>query len=231
MMRGRSGNGRSRGSWRDALEWLARVRVAGVEPMAVALGVTSRQVDYYGARFLERGLARRSTLRDGGGAILAITPRGLSEAGYPISSRSSTSSEGGLAHGRGVSWVAAHCETRGREWAGPEQLRSEGWVVQISAASGPGPLTHMPDLGVVMEENRRWAVEYERTSKKRSRVRRILEGYREAQLRGDLDAVLYVCGHESISRQIGEVAEEVELDYAIRTLGELIDETVAVGAT
>src|SRR3954447_25623482 len=90
---------RMRGTWREALEWVARVRVAGVEPMAIALGVTDRQIRKYATRFEERRLAVRSRLRDGGGSILAIPRRGLSEAALPISSRSTTSSEGGLAHG------------------------------------------------------------------------------------------------------------------------------------
>ena len=216
-----------RGTWREALEWVARVRVAGVEPMAIALGVTDRQIRKYATRFEERRLAVRSRLRDGGGAILAITPRGLSEAGLPISSRSTTSSEGGLAHGRGISWIAAHCEQRGRAWVGPEQLRAEGWVVEISAAAGPGPLTHMPDLGFLMNGGERWAVEFERVSKRSSRLERILEGYREAQLGGDLEAVLYVCGSEAIARQVESVAEEVKLDRAIRTLDWVIEDTLA----
>jgi hypothetical protein len=222
-----TGERRELGSWQGALEWLARVRVAGVEPMAAGLGVTTRQVRKYAGKLESEGLAVRRRLGDGGGAVVAITPRGLAEAGHPMSTRSTTNSHVGLLHGRGVSWIAAHCERRGRPWVGPEGLRSDGWVLHLSAATGPGPTTHMPDLGFILNGEERWGVEFERVGKSKSRLRRILEGYRQAELRGDLDAVLYVCASGSIVRLVESVAEQVEVDRAVRTLDWVIAEARA----
>jgi hypothetical protein len=83
----------------------------------------------------------------------------------------------------------------------------------------------MPDLAFVLDEKERWAVEFERTSKGHNPLEQILEGYREAELRGDLDGVLYVCENEYVAGRVEEVAEEVRVDRAIRTLEWVIAET------
>ncbi len=214
---------RKRGLW-AALDWLVKVRVAGVEAMAAGLGITARQARRYAKTLEEERLLVRNRLGDGGGSIVAVTPRGQRWAGYPITSRTTTRSLAGLLHGRGVSWVAAHCERNNRPWVGPGELRAEGWTFPMPPGHGAGALTHMPDLGFILEGTERWAVEFERVPKSRARLARILDGYRSAELRGDLDAVLYVCGNESICRLVDQVAEEVEVDRAIRTLDWVIKE-------
>jgi hypothetical protein len=171
--------------------------------------------------------AVRSTLRDGGGAVLAVTPRGVAEAGYAISSRTVTSSDGGLAHGRGVSWVAAHCERFDRPWRGVAELRMDGWPMPLPPRPGLRARTHMPDLSFVLKGREQWAVEFERTAKSPKRVEQILSGYRDAEVRGDLHAVLYVCGSEYIARLVERAAEEVELNRAIRSLDWVIEEARA----
>jgi hypothetical protein len=83
----------------------------------------------------------------------------------------------------------------------------------------------MPDLAFVLDGSERWAVEFERMPKSRPRLKRILGGYRAAELAGELASVLYVCADQSIARLVQSVAGEVRLDRAVRTLDWVIAET------
>lgn len=60
----------------------------------------------------------------------------------------------------------------------------------------------MPDLAFVLDGRERWAVEFERTAKGCDPLEQILEGYREAELRGDVDGVLYVCENDYIAGRV-----------------------------
>ena len=178
------------------------------------------------AEWLEaEGLLVRNQMHDGEGPVLAVTPRGVRAAGYAANSHSITSSRVGLEHGRGVSWIAAHCDRCGRPWLGPAQLRDEGWPMKLTPRPGARRESHMPDLAFVLDGKERWAVEFERTAKGQEPLEQILEGYREAELRGKLDAVLYVCANEYIAERVESMAEEVEVDRAVRTLDWVISET------
>jgi hypothetical protein len=208
------------------LDWLARVRIAGVEPMSHGVGITERRVRFHAKRLEQERLLIRSRI-DGNGPLMTITPRGLRRAGYPANSRNPTKSVTGLQHGRGVSWIAAYCELRGRAWLGPAELRAEGWPLQVREKPGKGPRTHMPDLGFILDGTEKWAVEFERVSKSEDRLRGILRAYRTAELAGELESVLYVCADQTIVRLVQKVAAEVNLDRAVRTLDWLIQETRA----
>ena len=188
--------------WRAVLGWLARLRVAGIEPMAAGLGVSPRAVRTHARRLEAEALAKRPRLYDGGGGMLAITPRGLHRAGYEISSRTTTSSVSGLTHGRAVSWIAAHCARKERRWFGPAELRNDGWEVALPRRAGFQAKTRLPDLGLILEGRERWAVEFERVEMPGDRLQRILDGYRRAELAGQIDGVLYVCASERIARTV-----------------------------
>ena len=205
------------------LDWLARVRIAGVEAMSHGVGITERRLRFHAERLeCERLLIRSRP--DRRGPLLVITPRGLRRAGYAANSRNPTKSLTGLLHGRGVSWIAAYCELRGRPWLGPAELRGEGWPLRVRHRNGKGPRTHMPDLGFMLD-GEKWAVEFERVSKSDERLRGILRAYRSAELAGELESVLYVCADQSIARQVQSMAAEVKLDRAVRTLDWVIAET------
>jgi hypothetical protein len=88
----------------------------------------------------------------------------------------------------------------------------------------------MPDLGFLLDGRERWAVEFERVPKSETRLRRILAGYRAAELAGELESVLYVCADESIVRLVQSVAAEVKLDRAVRTLDWVIAQTRGAAA-
>ena len=210
--------------WPTVLDWLARLRVAGIEPVAAGLGVSSRAVRTHARRLEAEGLAKRPRLYDRGGGMLAITPRGLHRAGYEISSRTTTSSISGLTHGRGVSWIAAHCARRGRRWFGPAELRNDGWVIALPRRAGFQARKRRPDLGLILEGRERWAVEFERVEMPSDRLQRILDGYRSAQLAGQIDGVFYVCATERIARTVRSATEPMTLSWAVRTLDRVIAE-------
>ena len=207
------------------LDWMARIRVAGVEPIARAIGISERRVRGHAEILEAEGLLVRHRMDDGGGAVLVATARGVRAAGYAANSRSTTSSRVGLLHGRGVSWIAAHCDRCGRPWIGPPELPADGWPMPLPPSPGSARLTHMPDLGFLLDGKERWAVEFERTSKGHDPLAQILEGYREAQLRDEVDAVLYVCANDYIAGVVEAVGEEVRVDRAVRTLDWVIAET------
>lgn len=207
------------------LDWMARVRVAGLEPLACAMGLTVRMVRGHVAALERERLVTRSRMGDGDGSVVAATPKGVRRAGQEANSGTTTSSHTGLLHGRGVSWVAAYCDSKERKWVGPGELRTGGWQLSI-AEGGTGPRTHMPDLGFYLD-GERWAVEFERTPKSRSRLTGILSAYRQAELDGGLEGVLYVCATDDLVRFVQAASVEVELDRAVRTLDWVIRETKA----
>ena len=210
--------------WTAVLDWLARLRVAGIEPMAAGLGVSSRAVRTHARRLEAEKLAKRPRLYDGGGGMLAITPRGLHRAGYEISSRTTTSSVSGLIHGRGVSWVAAHCERNKRRWLGPAELQDDGWEITLPRRASFQAKTKLPDLGLILEGRERWAVEFERVEMPGDRLQRILDGYRNAELAGQIDGVLYVCASERVARKVMSATEPMTLNRAVRMLDRVIAE-------
>jgi hypothetical protein len=202
---------------------MARLGVAGVDAIAAGLGISRRQVHYHAAVLEREGLVRRPRVGDGDGAVVAVTPRGVRESGREPRSHSTTGSLGGLIHGRGVSWIAAHCERRGRVWLGPGELREEGWRVALAGNGSKRRSLHAPDLAFLLE-GERWAVEFERVPKTRDRLRSILGGYRSAQLAAELDSVLYVCGTAGVERLVRRIADEVELNCVTRRLERLVVE-------
>ncbi len=125
--------------WRsvEALRWLARVEVAGVEPLGLALGFGRSATYSHLARLAEAGLVVRSF--DPGGSVVAITAAGRREAGADRGDVRTGSTHGsGLRHARAVSWVAALLTLREREWVSDREARGrEEWLVPV-AWSGAG---------------------------------------------------------------------------------------------
>lgn len=195
---------------------MARVRVAGTEPMALSVGVSERQVRTHVAHLEGHGLVRRNQIRDGGGAVAAITPRGIRAAGYEANSHTTTSSLEGMLHGRGVSWAAAYLDARGREWLGPGELRTLGWHLPVPGTD-PGHPGHVPDLGLFLD-GERWAVEFELRPRTKARLRTVLGTYRKAELSGQLDGVFFVCATDQVVRKVQTVATEIGVDRAVRSL-------------
>ena len=161
-MSGRGGRARGPG-WRslEALRWLERLEVAGVEPLGHALGFGWRATYSHIARLAEAGLVVRAS--DRGGSVVAITAAGRREIGADRGDvRAGATHGSGLRHARAVSWVAALLTLREREWISERELRGiEDWQVPVVWAASRG--RHRPDLGVVMR-GARVAVESRRGS-------------------------------------------------------------------
>src|SRR3954467_8988306 len=80
VVSGRSGKVRGPG-WRslDALRWLARLEVAGIEPLGLALGFGRRATYSHLARLADAGYVVRSF--DAAGSVVAVTPAGRRACG------------------------------------------------------------------------------------------------------------------------------------------------------
>jgi hypothetical protein len=200
-----------RGGWPVVLDWMARIRVADVDAVGTGLGLGRRQIHMHAAKLQEQGYVARPRVWDGSGPMLVVTPRGVRATGREVRSGSTPNALTTLLHGRGVSWIAAHCERRDRPWFGPTELTDIDLQVRLPRAGVAAAKMHLPDLGFLFEDER-WAVEFERVSKGRDRLRRILSGYRSAQLAGGLGWVLYVCATPAIEELVTGVTEEMDRD-------------------
>jgi DNA-binding transcriptional ArsR family regulator len=188
------------GSYR-LLALLARLGVAGVEPLACALDVSVGSTYSHLRRLAKEGLVWRVPVGDGGGGVVAISRVGAMRirdedrpAVYAKSQAPVTA-----AHARAVSWVAARFALRdGWQWHGPAELRRDipAWRVQRSDGKG-----HLPDLGIV-GEGVRFAIEVELHSKAHDRLLGILRGYRYLIDRGALVGVGYVTTRPAVARLV-----------------------------
>src|SRR3954469_1467850 len=167
-MSGRGGRARGPG-WRslEALAWLARLEVAGIEPLGLAMGLGWRVTYSHVERLAAAGLAVRGY--DEGGSVGAITAAGRRHVGAERGDvRSGATHGSGLRHARAVSWVAALLTLRGRAWVSERELRGRAeWEIPVVWSAHRG--RHRLDLGVLMGE-RRVAVEVELSLKSPRRL-------------------------------------------------------------
>src|SRR3954470_9141313 len=174
----------------EALRWLARVEVAGIEPLGHALGFGWRATYSHVERLARAGLVARGYDRDG--SVVAITAAGRRAVGADKGDvRSGATHGSGLRHARAVSWVAALLTVRGRTWVSEHEFRrDEAWQVPVVWAADRG--RHRPDLGVVMGASR-VAVEVELSHKSPRRLHAILAGHEEAITSGRIGGgLIYV---------------------------------------
>jgi len=168
------------GSYR-LLEWVARLGMSGVEPARLVLGISQAAVYSHVARLSQEGLLWRVRLGDGEGGVVAITRAGARLARArgargAVSARAVAPRSG--RHGRAVSWVAASLTLRGLEWLGPAEIRAgSGWRSQRDDGT-----RHTPDLGLVLADRHRTAIEVELHPKSKDRLAQILGGYRPFRL-------------------------------------------------
>src|SRR4051795_11928869 len=114
-----------------ALAWLARVEVAGVEPLGLALGFGWRATYSHLARLAGAGLVVRAF--DPEGCVVAVTAAGRRAVGADRGDvRSGATHGSGLRHARAVSWVAALLTLRERAWLSERELgHDERWLVPV----------------------------------------------------------------------------------------------------
>src|SRR3954470_6966673 len=213
----------------EALRWLARLEVAGIEPLGHALGFGWRATYSHVERLARAGLIARGY--DRGGSVVAITAAGRREVGADRGDvRSGATHGSGLRHARAVSWVAALLTLRERAWLSEQELRrDDGWLVPVVWASSRG--RHRPDLGIVVREAR-VAVEVELSHKSPRRLRAILAGYEAAIASGPLaGGLIYVSDRpdvlDAVARTAGR-AGVLERRLRTRSLADVQDEVRAL---
>jgi DNA-binding transcriptional ArsR family regulator len=225
---GRGGRARGPG-WRsfEALRWLARLEVAGVEPLGHALGFGWRATYSHLARLADAGLLVRAY--DRGGSVVAVTAAGRREVGADKGDvRSGATHGSGLRRARAVSWIAALLTVRGRDWVSEHERRhDEAWQVPVVWASSRG--RHRPDLGVVMGASR-VAVEVELSHKSPRRLAAILAGHEEAIASGRIaGGLIYVSDRPDALDAVGRAAARAGLPerrFRTRSLADVQAEVV-----
>lgn len=192
----------------EALKWLARVDVAGVEPWRLAMGFGSRAMYSHAKRLEAAGLVTR--IYDREGSVLAITPAGRRIACADSRPVPVGATRGfGLRHARAVSWVAALLAARGRDWLSDRELRERpDWRIPVFWVSGYG--SHRPDAASTTD-GRRIAVEVELSHKAPRRLRAILAGYEAVLADGTLSGVIYVSDRDDVLSAIRRVAARVDI--------------------
>jgi DNA-binding transcriptional ArsR family regulator len=192
----------------DTLRRLARIDVAGIEPLGLAMGFGPRATYSHLARLAEAGLIER--VYDRGGSVVAITPAGRRAIDAP---RAKVSAEAtrvlGIRHARALSWVAAQLTRDDREWHGHRAVRRDpGWRTEIIwrfARDG-----HYPDLGVHWESSR-VAIEIELWHRSSARFRATLSGYSAAIAASRIAGVTYVSDRADVLDAVEDAASRVGL--------------------
>ena len=191
----------------EALRWLARVDLAGLEPWGHAMGFGRRATYSHAERLQSAGLAVR--LYDREGSAVAITAAGRRRIGADGGDVRLGATRGlGLRHARAVSWVAGLLTVRGRAWVSDRELRDRpDWRVPVFWTNSYG--THRPDAGAMIG-GQRVAVEVELSHKAPRRLRAILAGYESLIAEGRLGGgVLYVSDRTDVLHTVTRASERV----------------------
>lgn len=204
------------------LTWVGRLGLVGLEPLRLGLPMSASTLRSHLVRLDREGLVIRARPSIGGPATVTATARGqlLAQAHGAdgvVERRGEPPVEFGVAHGCGVSWVAASAETRGWRWLGPAQLRLDDQPWDSRTAEGR---RHLPDLGLLLGDGRRIAVEVELARKTKARTRAILGGYRRRIGEGAIDAVSYITASGQLARFMREQAAQASMQERVE-VGEL----------
>lgn len=190
----------------EALRWLDRVDVAGLEPLGLVLGTSQSTTYSHVSRLAGAGYVERIYDRDG--SVVAITREGRRAVGAAGgSARDGWVRGAGRAHARAVSWMAALMTLRGRSWVSDREARHRSdWLVPVVWSGTQG--THRPDLGVEVE-GARVAIEVELSYKAPKRLRAILAGYESEIDGGSLTGgLVYVSDRPDISASVDRARRE-----------------------
>jgi DNA-binding transcriptional ArsR family regulator len=205
VVSGRGGKARGPGHRSvDALRWLSRVEVAGIEPLGRALGFGWRATYSHVQRLADAGLLER--VHDREGSVVAITREGRRVVGADAGDvRVGATRGSGLRHARAVSWVTALLTLRGREWVSDCEARGLAeWQVPVIWTHHRA--THRPDVGATIR-GARVAVEVELSHKAPRRLRAILAGYEHAISQGHLTGgVLYLSDRPEVLAAVERAA-------------------------
>ena len=192
----------------EALAWLERVDVAGLEPWGRAVGFGWRVAYSHAERLASVGLVER--VYDRRGSVVAITRAGRRLLAAPPGDLRVGATYGfGISHARAVSWAAALMTLRGHDWLGERALRrDEGWRIPVIWPHSHG--SHRPDL-VAHIRGADVAVEIELAPKAPRRLQAIMAGYEHAIYRQRIARVVYLCASQEIRAGVRRAAREALL--------------------
>jgi hypothetical protein len=111
-----------------------------------------------------------------------------------------------------VGWSAARVERRSRHWRSARELAVDRdlWTAEIRYDRGY--TEWLPDLAVWLDRDRApVAVIAETGARREDRQKKILEGWRDAIIRGRYTGVHYDCASASVARWISRQARQVHL--------------------
>jgi hypothetical protein len=202
------------------LQWLARLDVAGIEPLGLALGFGRRARYSHLARLTDAGLVVRAF--DPGGSVVAITAAGRRALGQPGAQVRVSATHGlALQRARAVSWAAALLTIRGREWLSARELRRDpSWRLVV----GPSiDRAHRPNLGVMVRHSR-VAIEVELWRRPPRKVRLMMSSYSESIASGQIDGLITVSDGTDVLEALSHAAGQVGLSdrrFAMRRLADV----------
>jgi hypothetical protein len=189
----------------EAMRWVARFRFVDVKVLAVHLGV-SRQQTGVRIRRLERAglLTRNGTPGGTAGWTVSVTARGLRAIGLPPRRPARTDLQ--REHELAVAWLVTRLEARddGSAVYTERECRARERTTGIRhSADMQEPRDRAskrwPDLILEHSDGRRLVIEFERTLKGATRLRRIVDGYRGAHW---FDEVWLLCANAAIARAV-----------------------------
>ena len=209
------------------------VRLGAVDRVAWAAAMGWAQATGYGhaSRLEKAGLELRQLTQWGGGSLLVATDEGARAVGREDLGAGAAAGPSTWAHARAVTWVAAALERDRERWISERELRLEAgfWRLHLTVNDAVGTTrrqTHLPDLGVVTANRRAVAYEIELQSKRKARVRALLDAYkgRIEKPTDELDEVVYVVDSPRVAKLIERIAQEVGMreSFAVRPLDEFI---------
>ena len=209
-MSGRSGKARGPGYRSlEALRWLERLDVAGIEPFGLAHGFGRRATYSHVQRLADAGLVVRAFDRDG--SVVAITAAGRRAIAADRGDvRVGATHGSGLRHARAVSWVAALATLRKRAWVSDREARDRAeWLIPVVWSQHRGQ--HRPDLGIEFAGGR-VAVEVELSHKSPRRLQAILAGHDSAIASGRIaGGLIYVSDRPDVLAAVSRAATRVGL--------------------
>lgn len=185
----------------ELLNWIERLEVTGLEPLALAHRLAGRTAYSHVERLEAAGFVRR--IYDRNGSMIAITRAGRIRVrpGHedPRAAAAALAGGGLTSHARAVSWVAARATLRGLQWVSDREMRTQpAWRIPVIATSTS---SHRPDLGYITDGGR-IAIEVELSLKAAARLRAITAGYEDHLYAKKLTGVFYVVGSTAIGAAI-----------------------------
>ena len=208
------------------------VRLGAVDRVAwaAAMGWSHATAYDHAIRLENAGLVGRQLTHSR--SLLVATVEGAVAGGREDLGRGLARGASTWAHAAAVSWVAGAMEHEAARWLSERELRLEEafwrlWLTGDDGGRRARRSSHFPDLGVVTNRRRAVAYEVELQSKRKARVKGLLDAYKKrlTSASDELDELVYVVDSPRVAKLVSTTAQEVGLTkgIVICPLDELIE--------